>query len=719
MSRSQRPSAHSWLRPFTGVAHRGSGSPEAVLEGIEAACEELDLECAQRRRDADGWRVEAVRRAPWWRVLLRGLPQRVSWRLEGEDDDLRLRVDFGIRGWYAAVLVGLVALVPALLGCVMFLGEFLVTPVLHSTGLAASLLGLLWLLRLLNALGGGSRLSRALDRLNIAVEKAGGRLEPAGPVVPGQYFLGVSALTGAMLLLGSAALVASATHHRPGSALRSLPVLVLFLLALVLLSSVPFIQRMRGYGQRLQAILTGIVTSVPLLLLLATPLIPTTDGQHIVGVYAVARSGLSAAYLHTHAVVVLALITFAFAIAPWMFAWGTSNLDVIAHQLGRLRRSASRGVFKTAVSDLRVVRVLRRSFLVFWFLLGLSILGCLALLALNAIVLFAPNIPIAEAHGGRFLGWITAIALGRPVDDPWVNGAVATGWVLFTLLAWGTLLLSLGDLARGRRRLRRRLLGSLLGGDGPAERAALDAAARISARGGLGRIELAVTTGESQRANASRANGTSGAALSKTSIHAQAHLVGLLRPRRVVALSPGALARLTPGELHALIAHEAVHHLRGHCRTFNLMRWLGRLTFVGDGFAQALQDSFGYETEADRRVEELGARPGDLATCLRKIQRVQELRKLRGEQPRDGAGLQVAPADPGDRTEPRTRRTFAQRFRTGLRILLAHYRNPIGQHYWHPDLESRRRALLAMEERDSPDATTDGDEAEPLSPHPS
>ena len=70
---------------------------------------------------------------------------------------------------------------------------------------------------------------------------------------------------------------------------------------------------------------------------------------------------------------------------------------------------------------------------------------------------------------------------------------------------------------------------------------------------------------------------------------------------------------LAPDELNALLAHELSHCIAKHCNIDNLLRFLGRCSFVGDGFARMMQDTFGYEVRADQlALEAFGVRPDAL-----------------------------------------------------------------------------------------------------------
>ena len=94
---------------------------------------------------------------------------------------------------------------------------------------------------------------------------------------------------------------------------------------------------------------------------------------------------------------------------------------------------------------------------------------------------------------------------------------------------------------------------------------------------------------------------------------ARVQRIGFLTGRTAIELSTGCLNMLAPDELNALLAHELSHCIAKHCNIDNLLRFLGRCSFVGDGFARMMQDTFGYEVRADQlALEAFGVRPDAL-----------------------------------------------------------------------------------------------------------
>ena len=81
---------------------------------------------------------------------------------------------------------------------------------------------------------------------------------------------------------------------------------------------------------------------------------------------------------------------------------------------------------------------------------------------------------------------------------------------------------------------------------------------------------------------------------------ARARRAGLFTHRTAVELSTGSLNILTDDELEAVVAHELGHCIARHCLIDDLARFAGRCTFVGDGFAECCKTHL--VTKSERTV---------------------------------------------------------------------------------------------------------------------
>ena len=163
---------------------------------------------------------------------------------------------------------------------------------------------------------------------------------------------------------------------------------------------------------------------------------------------------------------------------------------------------------------------------------------------------------------------------------------------------------------------------------------------------------------------------------------------------RFIVASEGALEDFDAEELKAMFAHELIHLRQGHCRTVVFLRWLGRLTFVGDGFALALQNSFGYELEADTLLlqESLASRKA-LERCFIKLEHAihgwNGLHRLAQGTSRTSGGRQNFP------TLPKDGPALGHQWSLAWSIFRQQYFAAMRLHYWHPSFHERRAAIRA------------------------
>lgn len=112
------------------------------------------------------------------------------------------------------------------------------------------------------------------------------------------------------------------------------------------------------------------------------------------------------------------------------------------------------------------------------------------------------------------------------------------------------------------------------------------------------------------------------------SIHAYAAIAPLPFLPKLIVLSAGALRQLPPRCVAALIAHELGHIRCGHTRSYEVLRFVSRVLFLGPSFFTALlQPSTQLEADADqiavRLLETNGGSRQDLIEALRQIEQNQ------------------------------------------------------------------------------------------------
>ena len=172
---------------------------------------------------------------------------------------------------------------------------------------------------------------------------------------------------------------------------------------------------------------------------------------------------------------------------------------------------------------------------------------------------------------------------------------------------------------------------------------------------------------------------------------------GIVNSVNFVEISSRCLAICGESEIEAILAHEVIHFSRRHLLRRNLLRLLGRLTLVGDTFAGGMEDTFGYETDADiAAVEELGVREESLISALRRIRHVSgaangvQLVNASGSTPflNLEAYRQTISRKMGVPTP------VLKRIMTAVRLFIYKYTNSARTSYWHPAHHERVTTLL-------------------------
>lgn len=187
---------------------------------------------------------------------------------------------------------------------------------------------------------------------------------------------------------------------------------------------------------------------------------------------------------------------------------------------------------------------------------------------------------------------------------------------------------------------------------------------------------------------------------------ARAQHTGFFSSQAVIELSTGCVDNLAEEELDAVLAHELGHCLARHCFWDDLIRFIGRCTFVGDGFARMLQNTLRYEEQADRiAVDTFDINPDVLIRALRdftnlqrKVHSLQIIEQLRGY------GLHVSPDDSRDDIEESIvfhykRLPLRKRLLLGSKYFILQYLGIKHSGYWHPTLAHRISLLNQMRDQ--------------------
>jgi len=671
--------------PRWGITWHGEASPETVANAIEAVSTAMGLRCQRWPLPSGAVEIETVQEASWLRTLTRLLPQRVLWRIEGNDKDLTVTADFRAFHWFQALVLGLFVLGLTLpLVCFWALNQ----PWINAVPSLRPVLGIVALLApcmvvvvptLLGILGGGRVGMSLWQPLLKRVEKSGGVLEPAGTGISHRYVVSLVIMT--LLLVAAVSPLVWLGLRDLGwyHPVTQFSLLLLAGLAGVTLLAASVLGLRRGAGLRTEPVLVGVVTSVSVLFLFLPTFVFTLAGFDAATLEGIDESGGAAGW----GAQMLFFVGLLVSVGVFPTAKGIRSSIPGWLVLERLHRYRDRGVYRLAVKGGPLLRLLRRIFVGLWALSAVVVAGGLGLVGLMALgsTGWPPFVP--ETGVADILAAALAFVLGRPWDDPVLSALARIAFLVYGLGLIDLFTLSVGQLWWARRRTRRDLLEET--GDSPQHRRVRKLVAELRKNSGLGPICLAVR---------------------KTRpIEAYSHAFGLFGQERFLEISEGALRHLTDEELRALIAHEMVHQRRRHVQTHNRLRWLGRLTFVGDGFVRALLDSFGDEVEADRAaVLKVGVPAEALLHCLWKIQNVNRFARQKDRTILEGlpASLERPLQASGDwrklLTEELTRLTRKERWHWAWRLFVWQYFVPMDLNYWHPGRGDREAALRTLME---------------------
>ena len=678
----------------------------------------LGIACAVRH-GADGVvRIDGETRRPWYRLLLGAHPQRVRGLVQGpswppgrapgsgapspepsgdlQEGEVRLSLDLFFVAWYRRLVVALWGSWIIGLSALFWFtdseqfqgGDRPASSLLVSIFVTLALVA--WIPFLLRALGGARIQTMLWQPILRAIDRDGGYLEPertgAGRRF-GFWFVGYGT---SFFLLGGGALVLDALE----TSWSTSPVWFWFLVVLValaglLIGSAFALGVWRGLGLRVEAIVLGIGSSVVVLFLFTTPLLPAMTVSMTQNAL---RSDPDAVAWWVRMVLGGALLIWIFGLVLGLYLVSLSRYLWRPLQRTYLLRGRA-GIYREAARGGALLAAARGFFGAYAaVLLGVMVAALCMTAAWAAQALGLADFEAFALHAPVAWGPLLAVAMGLPRETVWI-GLVARGaWVGWALFVWGLVGMSVGQLALRRRRLRRNLLDRTPK-DEPKHRILAERAKRVTRGKGTPTVYLAVRSGNKA---AGDEGGDGNGEQAKGPIGACSYRFAWPRRQWFIEVTEGAVAELAPDELEALLAHELAHLRCGHVLAYDLLRWVGRLAFLGDGFCRGLLDSFGWELRADREAAlALGDRRQALIHCLWRIAAVNPAVPSLGGP--EGLGID-APAesagagDPGDAVVPGW---------SGLRIawrrFLRQYAFGSTLEYWHPSSDERVERIRRIE----------------------
>ena len=656
------------------------------------------------------------------RAALLRLPTDVYWEVRSRGKEACLYCDSKITGAYLWMLTG---------SCVLFVACYsrgakaLFVDWERTSTLEVAVDGLLLAVSLVlifvnyaMLLGGGmARLSRVFGRIRLEAIEAGSTLCEAGAGISPRQLCRITSYLAFCVLV----LFKPVCGNLPGpGTLGRVPLSILVFLGLlislvlVLVSALPLIARSPGFGLRLTPGLPGVLTSASVLLLLCAQ-IPWVAAEGHFAPDVVEAFTSARAYFNNAPNVAqptkadgtpitrdeFSSVFGKSRVWGWTCWFGTVFLIVLAACIFLL---AIEGVLQSypylyqmakrpdcewtqrATEGRTFMTKMRVTFGLTWFVLGL----CLAL-AVARTVLTTSYCFVSAGSQGESAGLnaieasvlFTSLALNVPSDSPLLSSVIWASWAIYLSVCWILLLSSATSLLIQRLRF----------------------AARVRAHAGS--VSQCIV-GLSDRIALMWRRRSSlpcpGLVLSHSAFPAAtAQRIGFLTGRTAIELSTGCLGILQADELDAVLAHELAHCLARHCLVDDIARFLGRCTFVGDGFARMLQDSFGYEVQADRlAVDGFGIRPEALKRCLWKYRSVVAVKQIEWL-----SGLPMSSAGSPDNTDPAMVFDYRslsrpRRLWLGLGIFLAQYLGKSYSGYWHPSVEHRISILDQIGQAPSP-----------------
>ncbi len=692
------PARVSWFR----TAYRVEGlSREQLMDVVEAACAVQGLSCQRTATPADQALICRQAQA-WHRILTKRLPQRVRWWIPSDDHPRSLMVAAERFGWYRAWLWLLG--IAGLLACHLCLSGFAATahgaevhPVemLILVGLCACLP--LYLAGALIRTGSGV----IMEDVKREASLLGGTVTIH---LCGQHSLvvwyGLCAVA-YMLALGTVHLgpaLSTRIHGRETGPLILVGTLLVLAAAYLLLLRAS-LQREGAVG-RLAALMPSMGSSFCLIALAFTQLpvlvvssVPEAVWVEMVNIHAgpgpaeqvfIRRGVPHEERAHaTHAVEAFRMVVLQQACLPpvlagmmlWAFLTLLRNLPYSTWNLMRLQADMHVPALRAAASGGKFLKVFRGVGAA----AGLCSLAMIGLAGWSLVVLLRD---VAGAGGGgaprgTSVAYAWLLLWGAPAEHvgrcAWLT--LLAAWPALVIIL--TVLVSLGHRMMTRHRLRSDV-HRLARQSSPALERVRRLGPDLADRAGIPPPGIVVVgTGQA---------------------YAAADEFGLFRRDRFIYLDQCCLDALDEAELHALLAHEYVHLMRGHCRVHNLLQYLGRLTLLGGGFMGGVENSYGYEAEADRlAIRALGADPMALQSALARMRAVNAF--AQAVEGVSVVGLKVVPAM--DRAAQLMVHAGPQRgwprLRDRLKLFLMLYLSDGGISYWHP-LVTERIANLEQAE---------------------
>lgn len=702
-------------KTIRGRCYTVSGVSQAeVAQIIEGCLHDASFESHVVELDGATKLIHSKQRAHWHLVLLQGLPQRYVFKLHVEQDQesLQLTYDEQLATWYLLVLVALAALfTPIWVDAITMLFRSMSMPPYHADFRPAlfwlSALAVIIFVRLMLASGAGTTIA--------LVEELRHRLRAAGATVDqDQGGTIVTKLLVALLFVGHLVSVAFLTTFvalrdcLSGNTVSAsvtvvvagLCILTVLVVGVLLVSGSYRTVRPAGGEERQAVLVTGVTLQVAMVVVLIVHfqflvLGTTTDefwalvfrvtrfvhmdaGQiHAAGLEHVSRANaeLGLSLIRNFGSVVfngsLALLAFAMLMTLMSIRRATH----VRRMCERVHHDIATQYGRTVASGVQFRSGAGKSFFLAWILIAVVLTIGVASVLRVAVSCF--EFGYAGRAFGVSVGPVEALANGINVMlgagfqsslGPWFSRLFFVVWAVLLVAPICAMLLSQFFKSR-RYGLELRRLSELPPKDSQGLNQDL---ATMASSSGVS-VGLAISPDCHARASA--------------------HRLRLGKARNFIELSARCLTMLNAEERRALVAHELSHHVLGHCRKHNLMQWLGCVTYVGGAYITSMEDSFGFEMQADRfAVERFGVDPDILRQCLLKMHADAVMHQVR----RATTGLSLLHAHDTPSRNQVSRTIGFPGWEAAIRDFWELLRADAEVAYWHPSVGERVAALREM-----------------------
>ena len=616
---------------------------------------------ARESRSEGAIRVVGRTRQSWCQVLIRATPQRLVWLIESDEAECRVTLRSQYTSWYAGVVsvLSVSSLGLWYLAIRLLLGQSSAEAQAAPLRMALFLLSfcLVFVAARLLLSSGGSMITTICRTLQRTAQGRAQRFESVGSteLLSGDRYAicyTASVLTVAVM----AAINAEFSFTQPIQILTlalALPLLAGLCSVIYIVIAIP------GASERCAPMLPCFLAVFAFIVLLAVPLPAVLLGQQDVESWTrvTERSGRMILALPTLYMLTCIALSVGFFIQAVRICERVASGD--AHVKAFADAQQARVVMEGSGYLLRIRYALSTA----WIALSIALGFELIFIIRNAV---AALIPGTNPEAVMATGWIFATVLGRDPHDLTVGTVAVVVWMALLLVALTPFAVLLGELIWRLGRVR--WLAHVARRE--------QSAPQKSAESLLG--ELLVGQDE----DLAEILVVAGSAAAAT-------VAGPGRRNRIILLGEDCIDALEPEEVRALIAHELAHHLHGDCIRHTVLRLLGRLTLLGDGFIAVLADSFRYEARADlTAVTTLGVDPRHLVSCLKKMAMLAAM-----ERAMKPTGLALLTRPEGNQHQQNRLRHLLRR---RLRLFWVCCTGDTKLGYWHPSMVDRIAQLEAM-----------------------